>query len=100
MWMDYARVFDRLSFIPTNYPDPVAPHAAHSIYFQVLGDQGFAGLAIFLLILASAWRNASVVVRATRDREEWHWARGSRVKFAVQSRRLYSFGRCAEHGLF
>lgn len=75
VWMDYARVFDRLSFIPTNYPDPVAPHAAHSIYFQVLGDMGFAGLAIFLLILASSWRNASAVVRATRDREEWHWAR-------------------------
>lgn len=75
VWMDYARVFDRLSFIPTDYPDPVAPHAAHSIYFQVLGDLGFAGLSIFLLLLFSSWRNASVVVRATRDREEWHWAR-------------------------
>jgi probable O-glycosylation ligase (exosortase A-associated) len=75
VWIDYARVFDRLSFIPTSYPDPVAPHAAHSIYFQVLGDLGFAGLSLFLLILVSAWRNASAVVRATRDREEWHWAR-------------------------
>jgi probable O-glycosylation ligase (exosortase A-associated) len=75
VWIDYARVFDRLSFIPTDYPDPVAPHAAHSIYFQVLGDLGFAGLSLFILILVSAWRNASAVVRASIDREEWHWAR-------------------------
>lgn len=75
IWTQYAQVFDRLNFVPTDYPDPVAPHAAHSIYFQVLGDLGFAGLSIFLLIIGSAWRNASAVVRATRDREEWHWAR-------------------------
>lgn len=75
IWTEYAQIFDRLSFVPTDYPDPVAPHAAHSIYFQVLGDLGFAGLGIFLLIIASAWRNASRVVRTARDREEWHWAR-------------------------
>ena len=75
IWTEYAQVFDRLSFIPTDYPDTEAPHAAHSIYFQVLGDLGFFGLGLFILILISAWRNASAIVRAARDREDWHWAR-------------------------
>ena len=38
------------------YPDSV--HAAHSIYFQVLGNHGFVGLAIFLGIFVVTWRSA------------------------------------------
>lgn len=38
------------------YPDFV--HAAHSIYFQVLGNHGFAGLILFLGIWFSIWRSA------------------------------------------
>lgn len=38
-------------------PDPLDVHDAHSIYFEVLGEQGFPGLAIFLAIIAtSLWR--------------------------------------------
>jgi len=36
------------------YPDEL-PHAAHSIYFQVLGEQGFVGLALYLALLALAF---------------------------------------------
>jgi probable O-glycosylation ligase (exosortase A-associated) len=32
------------------YPDEM-PHAAHSIYFQVLGEQGFVGLGLYLALL-------------------------------------------------
>ena len=43
-------------------PDPEATfnqgRAAHSIYFQVLGDHGFVGLGLFLAMMASAWRTA------------------------------------------
>jgi putative inorganic carbon (hco3(-)) transporter len=74
VWQQYASVFDRLSFVPTDYPDTLAPHAAHSIYFQVLGDLGFFGLSVFLAILISAWRNAAAVVRAASNRKEWRWA--------------------------
>jgi putative inorganic carbon (HCO3(-)) transporter len=35
-------------------PDPTDFHAAHSIYFEMLGEQGFLGLALFLAILGSA----------------------------------------------
>jgi len=34
-------------------PDPTDFHAAHSIYFEMLGEQGFLGLALFLSILVS-----------------------------------------------
>jgi probable O-glycosylation ligase (exosortase A-associated) len=38
------------------YPDMV--HAAHSIYFQVLGHHGFIGLFIFLGLWIATWRSA------------------------------------------
>ena len=75
VWTKYTRVFDRLDFVPTAAPDPFGAHAAHSIYFQVLGDMGFVGLVIFIAILVSSWRNATAVIRAARDRPEWRWAR-------------------------
>jgi probable O-glycosylation ligase (exosortase A-associated) len=49
-------------------------HAAHSIFFEVLGDTGFAGLAIYLVIMASAFFNCSRVKRLARGRPELEWA--------------------------
>lgn len=74
VWSAYSRKIDQLDFIPTPAPDPYASHAAHSIYFQVLGDMGFLGLIVFLAILASAWRNASMVIEAAKKRPELRWA--------------------------
>ena len=48
--------------------------AAHSIYFEVLGDQGVPGLAIFLAIAVLALLNASRVIRACRGSFEFSWA--------------------------
>jgi probable O-glycosylation ligase (exosortase A-associated) len=42
-------------------PDDV--HAAHSIYFQVLGEHGFVGLGLFLLLGIMAWRTAGYLRR-------------------------------------
>lgn len=39
-------------------PYPEAVHAAHSIYFQVLGNHGFVGLFMFLTIWVMTWRAA------------------------------------------
>jgi probable O-glycosylation ligase (exosortase A-associated) len=50
-------------------------HAAHSIYFQVLGEHGYIGLAIFLVILVLPLYNATLVVRRTRNNPELAWAR-------------------------
>src|SRR5260221_7951331 len=48
--------------------------AAHSIYFQVLGDHGFAGLLIFLSILGAVWRQCTVVKKRAAGRSELAWA--------------------------
>lgn len=48
--------------------------AAHSIYFEVLGDHGFIGLALFLMLFAAAWFNTSSVLRMTRDDPGLDWA--------------------------
>jgi probable O-glycosylation ligase (exosortase A-associated) len=48
--------------------------AAHSIYFEVLGEHGFIGLALYLLILVLALRNAGIIMRQTRARPELLWA--------------------------
>lgn len=39
-------------------PDPLAIHAAHSIYFMVLGEHGFIGLFLFLLMWVFVWLSA------------------------------------------
>jgi putative inorganic carbon (HCO3(-)) transporter len=49
-------------------------HAAHSIYFQMLGDHGYIGLAIFIAILLLALRSAGVIRRQTRGNPELLWA--------------------------
>lgn len=56
---------------------PTAPinRAAHSIYFQILGETGFVGLAIYLLLLISSFLAARNVVRLTKDRPDLAWAR-------------------------
>jgi putative inorganic carbon (HCO3(-)) transporter len=50
------------------------PHAAHSIFFQVLGENGFIGLTIYLFILVAAFVKCSDVISAARNRPELEWA--------------------------
>lgn len=47
-------------------PNPYRSFAAHSIYFQVLGDHGFIGLAIFIAILIFAFTEAGQIATAAR----------------------------------
>jgi probable O-glycosylation ligase (exosortase A-associated) len=39
-------------------PDPTDVHAAHSIYFMVLGELGFVGLILFMTLWIYVWRSA------------------------------------------
>lgn len=48
--------------------------AAHSIYFEVLGDHGYVGLALYLAIIAGAWLNTWVVLGLARKRTDLAWA--------------------------
>jgi probable O-glycosylation ligase (exosortase A-associated) len=47
----------------------------HSIWFQVMAEQGFVGLALFMLYWVAAWRCASSVIRLCRRRPDLGWAR-------------------------
>ena len=55
---------------------PVADdvHAAHSIYFAVLGDHGWIGALLFLSTFALAWREISKFSKKARGHPELEWA--------------------------
>lgn len=56
-------------------PDPLDVHAAHSIYFQVLGEHGFVGLILFFGIWYSVWRMAGSIIRTTAKDPEVAWCK-------------------------
>jgi probable O-glycosylation ligase (exosortase A-associated) len=46
----------------------------HSIWFKMLGEQGFVGLSFFLALLFLSWRNLVWVRRRTKQAPELKWA--------------------------
>src|SRR5215470_298884 len=50
------------------------PLDSHSIWFQVLAEHGFVGLALFVVFWILTWRVASHVRRICRGRNELLWA--------------------------
>jgi len=55
-------------------PDPTQSRAAHSIYFQVMGEHGFIGLALFMSIGALTWLTCRQLIRIGRAQPEHKWA--------------------------
>ncbi len=53
--------------------DPSIIRAAHSIYFQVLGEHGWVGLILFVTIWLLTWREASRLRRRTRGDPRFEW---------------------------
>lgn len=84
-WMAWNLALDRLAgggfdiYYPEVFaryaPDPQDVHAAHSIYFQVLGEHGFVGLALFLGIWLFVWKAARSLIRDTPDIVAYRWCR-------------------------
>jgi probable O-glycosylation ligase (exosortase A-associated) len=58
---------------------------AHSIYFDTLGQHGFIGLTLFLLLGLSCLHTGTWIVRHTRNRPDLAWARdlGSMVHVSL-----------------
>ncbi len=54
-------------------PDPLDPHAAHSIYFMVLGELGFIGLFLFVLMFYFVWNTAGRLRTQAAGRPETQW---------------------------
>ena len=55
-------------------PDPLDVHSAHSVYFQMLGEHGYVGLLIFLLLCAFTWVAARQTIALSRRSDETAWA--------------------------
>ena len=66
-------VFNREAF-QRYAPDPEKLHDSHSIYFEILGEQGFVGLALFLGFAFLAFMETQRIRKATRDDPEKAWA--------------------------
>lgn len=47
---------------------------AHSIYFEVLGEHGFVGLSLFLLLMFLTWRSGSWIRKNASDDPGLRWA--------------------------
>ncbi len=55
-------------------PDPTDVHAAHSNYFQILGEHGYIGLGLFLSILIVGWSWAGRIIKLSQQKPELAWA--------------------------
>lgn len=56
-------------------PEPDDFHDSHSIYFGTLGEHGFVGLALFVLIGALSLKKAGRVRKLCRKNDDMKWAR-------------------------
>lgn len=63
-----ASVFQRYA------PDPDDVHAAHSIYFQALGEHGYVGLLLYLTTALLTWRRGSWIIRRAKRLPDYKWA--------------------------
>jgi len=55
-------------------PDPENVHDVHSIYFEVMGEHGFIGFAIFMLLGWFALNTARLIRNRGREYPETKWA--------------------------
>lgn len=75
VWARLAQDFFGYSYFYSGdaLPDPTFARAAHSVYFQVLGEHGFGGLLIYLVLLLTAFRKARQVVLAGKKHGAPAW---------------------------
>ena len=55
-------------------PNPEDVHSAHSIYFQMLGEHGYVGMALFVMLSIAAWRTARRIIRNADNCCDLAWA--------------------------
>jgi putative inorganic carbon (HCO3(-)) transporter len=46
----------------------------HSVYFEILGELGYVGLATYLALLAAVWRSGNRTIALTRNHPNLYWA--------------------------
>lgn len=55
-------------------PEGARQRAIHSVYFRILGEQGFLGLLMFLSLLIASWRSCTRVRKQLLGTAEAKWA--------------------------
>jgi len=55
-------------------PDPWNVHDVHSIYFEQMGEQGFIGFALFMLLGLLAWMRAQQIIKRCKKDPDNKWA--------------------------
>lgn len=74
VWERFRGKKGLLGFVDTGMPSQIF-RAAHSIYFEVMGDMGFVGLVLFLGIMFNAIVNGNKLRRiADKDKANLQWA--------------------------
>ena len=48
---------------------------SHSIYFGILGEHGWVGLGMFLLLIGFTWQSGSWIIRRAKRHKDLYWAR-------------------------
>ena len=77
VWADLSRHFFSYEWFYTGtaLPNTKVARAAHSVYFQVMGEHGFFGLAIYLACLIGAFRKARRIARSVKLAGGPQWLR-------------------------
>jgi putative inorganic carbon (hco3(-)) transporter len=55
-------------------PEWPTVHSAHSIYFEILGEHGYIGLAMFLTMWFLVWRSCRWIIKECKPRPDLKWA--------------------------
>lgn len=62
-----------MEYLPGFDPFKQQAFVAHSIYFSVLGEHGWVGLFLFLLLFYLGWRNCGILIKQCKDQEPLKW---------------------------
>ena len=87
------QVFENTALFAKYYPDPsqleyfVLGKNFHSIYFQMLAENGYLGLVIFVALIVTSLTTAARIRRRTRFYPELAWARdlASMIQVSIAS---------------
>lgn len=55
-------------------PEPFRVHDVHSIYFEQIGEQGFIGFSLWMLLGVFTWMRARQLIKAFKNDPEKKWA--------------------------
>ena len=55
-------------------PNPWNVHDVHSIYFEIMGEQGFIGFGLFMLLGLLAWIRAQQIINRCKKDPDRKWA--------------------------